>query len=357
MTIRVLIVDDSAFFRRAIKRMLESDPVIQVVGTAENGKVAIEQVAELKPDLVTMDIEMPVMDGITALRRIMARNPCPVLMFSSLTHEGARATLDALDAGAADFLPKQFEEIARDPTDVKRVLCQRIKILARRSPSTGVPPYPGRHLPTPSGTPLGSGLNRPHRAGISVRDCKLIMIGTSTGGPVALQKVLTALPAYFPVPLVLIQHMPATFTPAFAERLNGMCAIDVREAQDLDVIKPGLALLAAGGMQLQLEAYSGGWRVRITESPPELNYKPSVDVAFTSAERCNAGKNLGVVLTGMGADGREGARLMKQNRSVIWSQNQSSCTVYGMPAAVAEAGLSDRVLALDDIGPELARSF
>jgi len=359
MAIRVLIVDDSAFFRRAIKRMLDADPIIQVVGTAENGKVAIERVAELKPDLVTMDIEMPVMDGITALRRIMARNPCPVLMFSSLTHEGARATLDALDAGAADFLPKQFEEIARDPAEVKRVLCQRIRILARRTPTVGSSAQLAHRQTSVSTSPAGDapGSRISHRTDVSVSTSKLVLIGTSTGGPVALQRVLTALPAHFPLPLILIQHMPATFTPAFAERLNGMCAIQVREAKDQDVVQPGLALLAPGGMQLQLETHGGGWRVRITESPPELNYKPSVDVTFKSAEHCNAGKNLGVVLTGMGADGREGARLMKQNGSHVWSQDQASCTVYGMPAAVAEAGLSDRVLVLGDIGPELAKSF
>lgn len=352
MTIRVLVVDDSAFFRRAIKSMLEADPAIQVVGMAGNGQEGVEQALALKPDIVTMDIEMPVMDGISALRRIMARSPRPVLMFSSLTQEGARATLDALDAGAADFLPKQFEEIARDRAEVGRVLCQRIKTLARRAPhapapAAHVPAAPVRHAPA-----VGPG-----RTGPAVRDCGLVLIGTSTGGPVALQRVLTALPGSFSRPLVLIQHMPAAFTPTFAERLNGLCAIEVREAQDLDALRPGLALLAPGGKQMQIEGHAGALRVRVSESPPELNYKPSVDVTFTSAERANAGRNLGVVLTGMGADGREGARLMKRNGSVVWSQDQASCTVYGMPAAVADAGLSDRVLTLADVGPELARSF
>lgn len=351
MTIRVLVVDDSAFFRRAIKSMLDADPAIQVVGMAGNGQEAVEQTLTLKPDLVTMDIEMPVMDGISALRRIMARSPRPVLMFSSLTQEGARATLDALDAGAADFLPKQFEEIARDRTEVGRVLCQRIKTLARRTPHAHAP------APAAPAAPVRSAPPAAPRPGVSMRHCSLVLIGTSTGGPVALQRVLTALPGTFPRPLVLIQHMPGAFTPTFAERLNGLCAIEVREAKDNDMLRPGLALLAPGGKQLQIEGNAGALRVRVSESPPELNYKPSVDVAFTSAERVNAGKNLGVVLTGMGADGREGARLMKRNGSVVWSQDQASCTVYGMPAAVADAGLSDRVLPLTDVGPELARSF
>lgn len=355
MTIRVLIVDDSAFFRRAIKSMLDADPTIEVVGMAGNGQEGVEQTLSLRPDIVTMDIEMPVMDGITALRRIMARSPRPVLMFSSLTQEGARATLDALDAGAADFLPKQFEEIARDRAEVGRVLCQRIKTLVRRAPYP--PAHHAQHAPSPPAAPAALAHPATPHAGGSVRDCRLVLIGTSTGGPVALQRVLTTLPGSFPRPLVLIQHMPAAFTPTFAERLNGLCAIEVREARDNDSLRPGLALLAPGGTQLQVEGHPGALRVRVSESPPELNYKPSVDVAFTSAEQCNAGRNLGVVLTGMGADGREGARLMKRNGSVVWSQDQASCTVYGMPAAVAEAGLSDRVLALGDVGPELARGF
>ncbi|MEJ2059503.1 MAG: chemotaxis response regulator protein-glutamate methylesterase [Gammaproteobacteria bacterium] len=347
MTIRVLVVDDSAFFRRAISGMLEQDAHIEVVGVATNGRQAVEQSQALKPDLITMDIEMPEMDGISAVRSIMAHNPVPILMFSSLTHEGAQATLEALDAGAADFLPKQFDQVARERDEVARILSQRVRALARRHHPVASPAAPaGDARPAPA-TPRHGRLDA----------CRLVLIGTSTGGPVALQKVLTELPAGFPRPLVLIQHMPASFTPAFAQRLDNLCAIEVREAGDHDALEPGVALLAPGGMQLAVEATRAGLVARVGESPPEINYRPSVDIAFSSAERAGPGKNLGIVMTGMGADGREGARLMKQHGSVVWSQDQASSTVYGMPAAVAEAGLSDRVLELNAIGPELARSF
>ncbi|OBS09800.1 protein-glutamate methylesterase/protein-glutamine glutaminase [Acidihalobacter prosperus] len=352
MKVRVLVVDDSAFFRRAVRGMLESDPEIEVVAVATNGREAVASVAEHKPDIVTMDIEMPVMDGISAARQIMASHPRPILMFSSLTHEGAKATLDALDAGAADFLPKQFEEIARDRTEVGRVLCQRVKTLARRRPA---PPPLGTAGARPVRAPVRT--PAPHGRIGKLTQCRLVLIGTSTGGPVALQKVLTALPADFSRPLLLIQHMPAAFTPAFAERLNGLCKIEVREAKDQTALRPGVALLAPGGLQMSVEGSPGALRVRISQSPPELHYRPSVDVTFSTAERANPGSNLGIVLTGMGADGREGARLMKQNGSTVWSQDQASSTVYGMPAAVAEAGLTDRVLSLDECGRALVDAF
>ncbi|AOV16648.1 chemotaxis response regulator protein-glutamate methylesterase [Acidihalobacter aeolianus] len=353
MKVRVLVVDDSAFFRRAVKSMLEADPEIEVVAVATNGREAVVSVAETKPDIVTMDIEMPVMDGISAAREIMSRYPRPILMFSSLTHEGAKATLDALEAGAADFLPKQFEEIARDRDEVGRVLCQRIKILARRRVGFTANTAQSTAIPRQAPRPVGS-VARP---AAKLSHCRLVLIGTSTGGPVALQKVLTALPGNFSRPILLVQHMPAAFTPAFAERLNGLCAIEVMEAKDQMALRPGLALLAPGGLQMTVEGSAGAMRVRITESAPELHYRPCVDVTFGSAERVNPGANLGIVLTGMGADGREGARLMKHNGSVVWSQDQASSTVYGMPAAVAEAGLSDRILALDECGKALAGAF
>jgi two-component system chemotaxis response regulator CheB len=181
----------------------------------------------------------------------------------------------------------------------------------------------------------------------------VVAIGTSTGGPVALQRVLTRLPASFPAPLVLIQHMPASFTPAFAERLNKLCDIEVRQAEDGDVLKPGLALLAPGGKQMIIENRGGQARVRILPGDDRLNYRPCVDVTFGSLARSFPGKTLGVILTGMGADGKEGCRLMKQSGSDVWSQDEKSSVIYGMPMAVARAGLADEVLALDDIGPRL----
>ena len=354
MPVRVLVVDDSGFFRRRLTEMLNADTRLEVVGTAANGAEAVEQVAKLRPDVITMDIEMPVMDGISAVRRIMATSPTPTLMFSSLTTDGAKATLDALDAGAVDYLPKKFEDISRDADEAKRQLCERVYSvgskrgirLQRTVPTPLHPQRTGMAPAAPRPTPLPAA-RRGHY--------KLVAIGTSTGGPVALQQVLTKLPGNFPLPLLLIQHMPGSFTPAFAQRLDQQCAITVKEAQDGDELKPATALLAPGGKQMLLEHRGGRVVVRIGESEPGQNYKPSVDVTFTSVAKLFAGQTLAVVLTGMGADGREGARLLKQGGSSVWAQDEASCVVYGMPAAIVDAGLADAVLPLSDIGAAISQ--
>jgi len=340
MAVKVLVVDDSGFFRRRVSEILASDPAIQVVGTATNGREAIDQVLALKPDVVTMDYEMPMMDGITAVRQIMQRCPTPVLMFSSLTHEGARVTLDALDAGAVDYLPKNFEDVSRNPEKVKQLLCEKIHTVSRSNRRYGS--WSGAAAPAPTplarSTPLTTGTVAP-RASTSPASVaaapkrkayKLVAIGTSTGGPVALQRVLTQLPASFPAPIVLIQHMPAAFTKAFAERLDKLCKIRVKEAEDGDLLRPGLALLAPGGKQMMVD---GRGAVRILPGDERLNYKPCVDITFGSAAKSFHDKVLAVVLTGMGADGREGARLLKQSGSQVWAQDEASCVIYGMPMA------------------------
>ena len=349
MVARVLIVDDSSFFRHRLNEILEADSHIQVVGTANNGVEAIKQTEVLKPDVITMDIEMPVMDGITAVRKIMQESPTPVLMFSSLTTEGAKATLDALDAGAVDFLPKKFDDISKDKDEAKRLLCARVRLIAARGLPRSVSTAPTAATPAVS-KPVARPSAMPTKG-----DYKVVAIGTSTGGPVALQDVLTKLPANFPLPLVLIQHMPATFTPAFAQRLDGLCKIQVREAVDGDELKPGLALLAPGGKQMEIIMKGGRPVISISEPTAGQTYKPSVDVTFDSVARAYPGKALAIILTGMGADGREGSRALKRGGSKLWSQDEQSCVVYGMPAAVAEAGLSDSVLPLADIGSSLAR--
>ncbi|QIK38914.1 chemotaxis response regulator protein-glutamate methylesterase [Caldichromatium japonicum] len=357
MSLRVVVVDDSGFFRRRIVEILNADAGIEVVGTAANGQEAIEVVKQLDPDVVTMDIEMPVMDGITAVRRIMAESPRPILMFSTLTTEGAKATLDALDAGAMDFLPKRLSDIARDEESAKMLLRQRVRALGRsrllrRSP--GVPA--AERAPQPAPRPVVPVAPRPPAAPTALRNLRAVLIGTSTGGPVALQEVLKVLPKNFPLPIALIQHMPASFTPAFAERLNNLCQIEVKEAISGDVLKPGCALLAPGGMQMILEGGSQT-RVRIEDSPPGTIYKPSVDITFRSAVTALRGQVLAVVLTGMGADGREGARELKANGAQIWAQDAASCVVFGMPAAIIEAGLADQILPLKEVGPALIKGF
>lgn len=377
MTIRVLVVDDSSFFRRRVSEILNQDPNIEVIGTANNGKEAVEKAAELRPSVITMDIEMPVLDGISAVKQIMQQTPTPILMFSSLTHDGASATLDALDAGALDFLPKKFEDIARDKEEATKVLQQKVREIGRRRisgfRSSRVAATPSTGSRTASERTATSSLRQPDRSfsqrtpvtdtrntGTSERpkasgkQYKLMAIGTSTGGPVALQKVLTHLPANFPHPILLIQHMPGAFTPAFAQRLDTLCKIKVKEAENGDLLKPGVAYLAPGGKQMLVEGRSGSQKLKIYEDDsPRVTYKPSVDITFASAAKSYGNAVLAIVLTGMGADGRDGARLLKQAGSKIWAQDEASCVVYGMPQAVASAGLSEKSIALADVAKHI----
>jgi two-component system chemotaxis response regulator CheB len=374
MAVKVLVVDDSGFFRRRVSEILSADSNIQVVGTATNGKDAIDQALALKPDVITMDYEMPMMDGITAVRHIMQRCPTPVLMFSSLTHEGARVTLDALDAGAVDFLPKNFEDISRNPEKVKQLLCEKILSISRSNrrvsahaasapvaapAPTAAPSSMGSYggsapvRSAPTAIPARTHASAPSSPAPKRKAYKLVAIGTSTGGPVALQRVLTQLPANFPAPIVLVQHMPAAFTKAFAERLDKLCRISVKEAEDGDILRPGLALLAPGGKQMMID---GRGAVKILPGDERLNYKPCVDITFGSAAKTYGDKVLAVVLTGMGADGREGARLLKQGGSSIWAQDEASCVIYGMPMAIVKAELADAVYGLDDIGRHLVEA-
>jgi two-component system chemotaxis response regulator CheB len=391
MTIRVLVVDDSSFFRRRLTEILSQDAELEVIATANNGKEAVEKALALRPDVITMDIEMPVMDGIAAVREILKVQRTPILMFSSLTHEGAKATLDALEAGAIDFLPKKFEDIARDKAEAADVLRQRVKTVARRRvisrPSSTISsasstlasrtaPLSGSSATTATPrAPLVQSLAaralaeraelqskaaeraEPQRGGSfdsSGKTYKLVAIGTSTGGPVALQQIITALPANFPLPVVLIQHMPAAFTGAFASRLNGLAKIEVKEAADNDVLRPGVAYLAPGGKQMLLDGNENQARLRVREDDsPRITFKPSVDITFGTAAKVFNDKVLAIVLTGMGSDGREGCRLLKQSGSRIWSQDEASCVVYGMPQAVTAAGLTDVEVALSDVAARI----
>lgn len=363
MTYKVLVVDDSSFFRRRVSDILESDPNLTVIDFAVNGQEAVDKAKSLKPDVITMDIEMPVLNGIDAVKQIMATSPTAILMFSSLTHQGAKATLEALDAGALDFLPKKFNEIASTNSDAGNILRQRVLEIAKKkstatrrvisSPSTSasssfrsnttITPEPRESLTRAKASPV---ISRPPARTIGHiskgKAYKLLAIGTSTGGPVALQKVLTELPADFPLPIIMIQHMPAAFTLAFANRLNSLCQIKVKEAENGDVLKPGHAYLAPGGKQMILEGNSSNARLKVFEDDsPRIAFKPSVDISFGSAAKIFSGDVLGIILTGMGSDGREGSRLLKSKGSTIWSQDEETCVVYGMPQAVAVAGISE----------------
>lgn len=371
MPLRVLVVDDSSFFQLRLKEIINQNPELKVVGIASNGREAVDKAAELEPDIITMDFEMPVMDGVTAIKLIMAHRPVPILMFSSLTYEGARITLDALAAGAMDFIPKNFAEVSRDSEALKKKLHERLLTLARagnRSANAGgaaparsasaaasvlAPAAPSRSAAVAPSTPS------PTRQAAAAdnyqlkRLPRLVVIGASTGGPVALSDVLSSLPENFPLPIVLVQHMPENFTKAFAERLNKQCRIRVREAVDGDLLAPGLALLAPGGKQFMLD--KRGACVRVLPDDDRLNYKPSLDVTFGSAANVFGDRVLGIVLTGMGSDGCKGAQLIKNAGSAIWSQDEATSVIYGMPMAVAKANLTDKVLPLKEIGPRLVR--
>ncbi len=367
MAVKVLVVDDSSFFRRRVTEIVNQDPLLEVVDTAVNGKEAIEKAQSLRPDVITMDIEMPVLDGISAVREIMAKCPTPILMFSSLTQAGAKATLDALDAGALDFLPKKFEDIARDKQEAITLLQQRIKALSRRRMFMTTPRVSTtatassslarnissvtsslRTQPVAERTP-----SAPVNYKRSGKTYQIVAIGTSTGGPVALQTILTQLPGSFPHPILLIQHMPSTFTTAFAARLNSLCKISVKEAADGDVLKPGCAYLAPGGKQMLVEGRGASARLRIIDGNDKVNYKPCVDITFASLAKSHGDKVLAIILTGMGADGRDGAKLLKDQGATIWAQDEASCVVYGMPQAVAKAGISSESLPLDRVSQRI----
>lgn len=368
MAFKVLIVDDSTFYRRRVREILNEDRELEVIGEARNGQDAIDKIKALKPDVVTMDIEMPIMDGISAVRVIMRDCPVPIIMFSSLTHDGAQATLDALEAGALDFLPKRFEDIAQDRKEASSLLKTKVRMIARRgsfmksrnsfkpapitatTPSSKKPVF-FRSSSVISGNSAPSSSQSVSAVTRSGKHYKCLAIGASTGGPVALQKVLTVLPQSFPAPILLVQHMPGTFTSAFAQRLNNHCKIEVKEAAQGDVLRAGVAYLAPGGKQMLIEGSGSQARIHITDADASerISYKPSVDITFASLARIYGGDVLGVILTGMGADGREGSRVLKDKGAKIWAQDQESCVVYGMPQAVAQAGISEKSIALDAV--------
>tara|TARA_R110000744_G_scaffold52540_3_gene112541 strand:- start:1800 stop:2921 length:1122 start_codon:yes stop_codon:yes gene_type:complete len=360
MSFKVLVVDDSSFFRRRVTDILNNDPELEVIDVAINGLDAVEKAIALKPDVITMDIEMPLLNGIDAVKQIMAKAPTAIIMFSSLTHSGAQATLEALDAGALDFLPKKFNEIAKTTEDAGSLLRQRVKLLARKKGATlpRISTFRSRAV-VESKVKAGDSTQPRAASTISSRKSvtlrkssgkqyKLLAIGTSTGGPVALQKLLTQLPKDFPLPIIIVQHMPATFTLAFANRLDTLCKIKVKQASSGDILKPGHAYLAPGGKQMLIDGTENAAKLRVLEDNSErIAFKPSVDISFASAAKVFGGNVLGIILTGMGADGREGSRLLKSKGATIWAQDEESCVVYGMPQAVTVAGISELSLALE----------
>ena len=414
MATKVLIVDDSTFFRKRLKEIIESDPTMQVVGEAKDGKEGVSLAASLHPDVITMDVEMPVMDGITAVKEIMAKTPTPILMFSSLTFEGANSTFKALEAGAVDFMPKNFDDIAHRREDGIKALLKAIKAVSRsrvrgfrpalststtarpsslsasrtsstlssttrtstlsstcslssRLSTTATAPAPtqgaalGQYkkinelLSSEQGVPAAArkftfGDHKAETTAFkkSGKSHSLVAIGSSTGGPIALQEIIPKLPK-LNVPVVIVQHMPGSFTNTFAARLDAMSQLHVVEAKDGDVLEPGTCYIAPGGKQMIFERFGLKTRIRIIQDTGRVTYNPCVDVSFASLAQIFGNKVLAMILTGMGSDGCEGCQLLKAKGSVIWAQNEETCVVYGMPQAVVNANVADLVLPLGDI--------
>ncbi len=352
--ITVVVVDDSAFMRKAISTMLEKDPEIRVVATARNGQEGLELIRKHQPDVVTMDIEMPIMDGLTALRHVMMEMPRPVLMISSLTNEGAEATLKALELGAVDFIPKQLSKVSLDIVKIEDSLRAKVKYIAKRKLRAPRPALHRPAAPVVEGRPAKPAeLVRP--SGTLKRD--VVAIGVSTGGPPAVQKVLSALPADFPASIVIAQHMPPAFTGPFAKRLDGLCKIRVKEAEPGDRLAPGQAFVAPGGKHLMIDQKISRIDLVITPEPAEALYKPSANVLIASVADGVGQRGLGVVLTGMGSDGLEGVRALKAKGGRALAQSDATCVVYGMPKAIVDAGLADEVVDIDDMAEAILRNL
>jgi two-component system, chemotaxis family, protein-glutamate methylesterase/glutaminase len=355
--IRVLVVDDSAFMRKAITIMLESDPNIKVIDTARNGADGVQKVLDLKPDLVTMDIEMPQMDGLTALRKIMDSQPTPVMMISSLTNEGAKVTLDALEMGAVDFIPKQLSYVSLDIVKIKETLLQKIKVIHSRR-RTLMANYSLHKRSSKSGkTLLAPGTIKSVKKSLIRKSMDIVAIGTSTGGPPALQKVIPHLPSAMPVGILIVQHMPPHFTRSLAERLNGLSSLHVKEAEHGEPVTAGVAYIAPGDKHMTVRKWGKTSEVQLSDEPSNTLHKPSVDVMMDSIATVYQGRSLGVIMTGMGSDGVNGLRKIKSLGGKIIAQNENSCVVYGMPRAAVDEGLVDKIVPVQNIASEIAGFF
>ncbi len=340
--IRVLVVDDSVVVRRILRDALEGDPLLEVVGVAANGRIGLSMVEQLSPDVVTLDIEMPEMDGLEVLRHLQRSYPrLPVIMFSTLTQRGAAATLDALALGARDYVTKPAN-VGNVTTGIERIreeLIPKIKALCGVAEVTAI-----------SSRNVGQ---KPFRLPDVASSIEIVAIGTSTGGPNALTAVLPQLPANFPVPVVVVQHMPPTFTKFLADRLDASCQLRVAEAGRDQELAPGTVWIAAGDFHMSVYAEGTRRRLRTHPGAPENSCRPAVDVLFRSVAETYGGHSLAVVMTGMGQDGLRGAERLRMKGAQIIAQDEATSIVWGMPGFVVEAGLADRVLPLPEIGPEI----
>lgn len=344
--IKVLIVDDSAFMRKSISIMLESDEEIEVVATARDGLEGYNLVRTLRPDVVTLDIEMPKMDGLTALQKIMKDCPTPVMMVSSLTTEGAEATMKALEYGAVDFIPKELSYVNVNIIQIREELIKKVKEIVRQKSLQQrlerIRKYSVKSVNTavPFGKVTGT---------IPRFNFRAVTIGISTGGPLSLQKVIPGLSPKLNCPIFIVQHMPPKFTKSLANRLDAMSELSVKEAEEGDIIKPNSVYLAPGGFHMLLQKNSGTVVVNISSEPSNTLHRPAVDVMMNSVLDIYGKNTLGVIMTGMGKDGLEGITRLKSLGGYSVTQSEETCVVYGMPRAVDEAGKSDISAPLEKI--------
>ena len=357
-TIKALVVDDTIVYRKIVGDALKQMPGIEVVGTANNGKIALSKIKTLKPDLITLDIEMPEMNGIELLQELQnMESPPLVIMVSTLTHQGGALTLRALELGAFDVLPKPEDgKMAENMLKIQKTLEPIVRHVkrhkfgiidprARLNPAVPVPDWVF-HSPA-----------KPRPAGNRSKS-EIIGIGISTGGPNALTKMIPMLPKDLKVPVLIVQHMPPVFTASLADSLNKKSALEVIEAKDGDIIKPGKVFIAPGGKQMKIVAGADGFtrKIKITDDPPENSCKPSADYLFRSIAQHYVGRSTGVIMTGMGSDGSKGLVQMKNNGSFIIAQDEKTCTVYGMPKEPIESGIVDIIAPLEKIADEIVKT-
>ncbi len=356
--LRVVVADDAILFRRVMEQVLSSLPGVEVVGLAQNGKIALQKVQELKPDLLTLDMEMPEMDGLAVLDALKGMQGAPtVIVVSALTLHGGRLTLQALQRGAFDFITKPDESGAEKSREsLRQELTPRVKALSLRlgvrgilrGITTATPPSP----PVPSNAAAISVV--PSRAVPVTQKPEMLLIGVSTGGPNTLATLLPALPANLGVPVLIVQHMPPLFTQSLAENLDAKCALRVREAAHEEIAEPNTVYIAPGGRQMRIAPGPDGRKIiQITDDPPENNCRPAVDYLFRSAATHYPGRSLAVILTGMGSDGTLGLRLLKRHGCHVIAQDEASSVVWGMPKAAVDAGVADVVLPLDAIASKI----
>ncbi len=354
LKIRVLVVDDAVVMRRLISEALSHDPDIEVVGAAAHGRIALAKIPQVNPDVVTLDIEMPEMNGIETVREIRKTYPrLPVIMFSTLTERGAASTLDALAAGATDYVtkPANIGSISMSLQRLEQELVPKIKLHGRHLLAPGTIPVP-RNQPAPAALPVNTNLPRfvpkPQPA-------ELVCIGTSTGGPNALAEVFSGLPRNLAVPVVIVQHMPVLFTKMLAERLAKLGTLPCCEGAAGQLLEPGHAYIAPGGHHMEVVRAGAEFRIHLQDQPPENSCRPAVDVLFRSVATACGANTVAVVLTGMGQDGLHGCRALRECHAQILVQDEASSVVWGMPGHVANAGLADRILPLREVAQEISR--